>query len=640
MKNMNLKFKIVFITIGIYFCSIVLITILSVKTIGEQMERQITEDGIALTKQMAKHIESANSYEAKIDGLLEEKIKSVAYLIGQKESIDNAFLQEVSNKINVAEINLVDSSRKVIYSNLPGNIGYMYLTKHEMNPLFTNEKTEIIEEVRKSNSDNFYYKYGAILLENDRIIQVGIQIKDIEMLKASLTKQDIVEALGQEENVVYAVIIDKNLIAIAHSDPSRIGIKLQDKGSVTAALEGRNYSDKFFYEAEKVHTQDVLIPLYENGKHIGAINVGLSLKNLNLALRSIIIKAIIIALSFFIISGIILILVLRKVFRPLGDLVQVSKLICDGDLNQRINVNNNDEVGELSTSFNSMMDALQSKMDENNKLMVDVLQYDKLKTEFFANISHELRTPINVIFSALQLMELSYKDKADIKKDVFLKYKDTLKQNIYRLIRLVNNLIDITKIDSGFFEVIIENHNIISVVEDITLSVAQYIENKDIELTFDTEVEEKIIACDPHALERIMLNLLSNSVKFTKPGGNIKVNIFDKDKSIIISVTDTGSGIPKNKLDVIFQRFRQADELHTRNHEGSGIGLALTKELVQMHGGNISVESEYGIGTSFIIEIPIKVIAENGKEKDMPNYMPQSHIEKINLEFSDIYNSN
>jgi signal transduction histidine kinase len=638
-KNMNLKYKIVFIVVTIYFLAIFLLTLLSVRTIEEQMENQITEDGIALTKQMAKHIESANLYEDKIDSLLEDKIKTAAYLVGQKEDINNTYLQEVSKKINIAEINIIDpSSRKVIFSNIPGNMEYLYLENHLINALFTKEKTEIIEEIRKSNSDNFYYKYGGMLLDNGRIIQVGIQVNDIEKLKASLTKQDIVETLGKEENVIYAVIIDKNLKAIAHSDKSRIGIELKDKGSIAAAIEGKTYSDKFYYEKEKINTQDVLIPIYEDGEHIGAINVGLSLKHLNIALHNTIIKATIVALMFFIISGLILILVLRKVFGPLGELVQVSKLICEGDLKQRIAVSNYDEVGILSTSFNSMMDTLQSKMDENNKLMEDVLQYDKLKTEFFANISHELRTPLNIIFSALQLIEHSYKESADIKdKDVFLKYKDTIKQNIYRLIRLVNNLIDITKIDSGFFQVSFENHNIISVIEDITLSVAQYIENKSIELTFDTEVEEKIIACDPHALERIMLNLLSNSVKFTKSGGNIKVNIYDKGSSIIISVIDTGTGIRNDKLDVIFNRFRQADDLHTRNHEGSGIGLALVKELVQMHGGNISVKSEFGIGTNFIIEIPVRSIDDEDKQEEKPCYMPQNHIEKINLEFSDIY---
>lgn len=636
LKSTDLKFKIISISISIYFISFVLLTLLALNITKEQMKKQITEDGIVLAKQIGKHIEYANSYEKRIDDLLTDKIKAVAYLISKNHNIDDAYLIEVAKIADVSEINLISKEKKVTNSNLERNVGYSIPKEHPINSAFTKNEKEIIEEIRQSTTDNNFYKYGAISLEDGSIIQVGIQVDDINKLKVSLTKQDVVETLGKEENVVYALIIDKNLKAIAHSDITRIGINLTDKGSYEAAINGKIYSDKYFYEKENVKVQDVLIPLYENGEHLGAINVGLSLENLNIALKNTIIKAIVIAVIFFIIGGAILILLLRKVFRPLEDLVSISKLICDGDLNQRIVYENQDEVGVLSYSFNCMMDTIESKINENNKLMEEVLQYDKLKTEFFANISHELRTPINVIFSALQLMEIDIQANTQYNNSMFIKYKDTIKQNIYRLIRLVNNLIDITKIDSGFFEVNLQNHNIVSVVEDITLSVAQYIENKSIELTFDTEIEERITGCDPYAFERIMLNLLSNAVKFTPAGGKIQVNLFDKKDRILITVSDTGQGIPEEKLEVIFDRFRQATDFNTRNHEGSGIGLALVKELVKLHGGSISVKSKYGLGTTFIIEIPIKII-EDSSPIELLNTIGENHIEKINMEFSDIY---
>lgn len=641
LEKRNLKFKIIVISVCIYFFSFFLLIIMSLSTITEQMEEQLTEDGITLTKQIAKNLEYANLYEDKIDALLTDKIKTVAYLVGEQEQVDNDYLNKVADVVNVQEINIIDENRKVIYSNLSNNLGFIYSKNHPMDPLLTGKITEINEDIRKSTSDDFFYKYGGRKLKSGRTIQVGIQVDNIEKLKSSLTRQDIVESIGKEDNVVYALIIDKNLKAIAHSDPSRIGVKLNDKGSKLAAIEGKVYSARFYYEKEKVHTQDVLIPLYENGEHVGAINIGLSLNNLNEALKKTILKSITIGISYFIITIIILIILLDKLFKPLGELVRISGLISQGDLTQRIKVKEKDEVGALSSSFNSMVDSLQNKMNENNKLVEEVIQYDKLKTEFFANISHELRTPINVIFSALQLIELHNKESEDIEiNHAFNKYKDTIKQNIYRLIRLVNNLIDITKIDSGFFNINLGNYNIISVIEDITLSVANYIENKSIELTFDTEIEEKIMACDPYALERIMLNLLSNAVKFTKPGGKIKVNIFDKITTLQISIIDTGVGIQQDKLEVIFQRFRQAEDLNTRNHEGSGIGLALVKELVEMHEGKISVKSEYGIGTRFLIELPIKVLDEKTEERETQAHIEQSHIEKINIEFSDIYNNN
>lgn len=183
------------------------------------------------------------------------------------------------------------------------------------------------------------------------------------------------------------------------------------------------------------------------------------------------------------------------------------------------------------------------------------------------------------------------------------------------------------------------NCNIISIVEEITLSIAGYSNSKNIDLVFDTDVEEKIIACDPDKIERIMLNLLSNSLKFTNEGGKIFVNIFNGEEYITISVQDNGIGIPENKIDIIFDRFRQVDKSFTRSYEGSGIGLSLVKSLLEMQGGAISVESIYGTGTKFTIKFPVKVLKhDNNEEKDKKdNNMMDSCVEKIKIEFSDIY---
>lgn len=274
-------------------------------------------------------------------------------------------------------------------------------------------------------------------------------------------------------------------------------------------------------------------------------------------------------------------------------------------------------------------------LKETRKKLDEVLEYDKLKTEFFANISHELRTPLNVILSTLQLMEYRVENnKIDLTQED--KYLRITKQNCYRLLRLINNLIDITKIDSGYFSVNMKNYNIIHIIEEITLSVVEYIENKDITLLFDTDVEEKIMACDPDQLERIILNLLSNAVKFTKPGGKIIVTVHDKGENILISVTDTGIGIPEDKLDIIFHRFRQIDKSFTRAHEGSGIGLSLTKSIVEMIGGEINAKSEQGRGSEFIIKLPVKLIDD--RDTVLVNTgIKNNYVDSINIEFSDIY---
>lgn len=163
--------------------------------------------------------------------------------------------------------------------------------------------------------------------------------------------------------------------------------------------------------------------------------------------------------------------------------------------------------------------------------------------------------------------------------------------------------------------------------------------SKEIELEFDTEVEEVLISCDLDKIETVILNLLSNAIKFTKENGRIFVNLFCKDNYLTISVRDTGIGISKDKVGLIFERFRQVEHTLVKSYEGSGIGLSLVKSIVELHGGSIYVKSEEGIGSEFIIEIPIKVIP--GLEvvkKNYDNYTyNNSGVKKVNLEFPDIY---
>lgn len=261
---------------------------------------------------------------------------------------------------------------------------------------------------------------------------------------------------------------------------------------------------------------------------------------------------------------------------------------------------------------------------------------NNVKSQFLANISHELKTPINVIVSALQMSNIVVKDieLIDIKKKLY-KYNGIMKQNSYRLVRLINNLINITKIDSGFMIMTRQNANIVKIVEDITLSVASFIEGKQIELVFDTDVEEKITACDSYKIETIIFNLLSNAAKFTNADGKITVNIFDREEYIIISVKDTGIGIADVNKQNIFERFIQIDDTAHRNSEGSGIGLSLVKSFVEMHGGEITIESILGEGSNFIIKLPIVVLDET--KENNGNYINTSYSDRMNIEFSDIY---
>lgn len=260
----------------------------------------------------------------------------------------------------------------------------------------------------------------------------------------------------------------------------------------------------------------------------------------------------------------------------------------------------------------------------------------KIQDEIFANISHELKTPLNVIFSTNQLIEFYCKDDSlEDNKEKISKSIDIIKQNCYRFTKLINNIVDISKMNSGFFKLNLSNENIVNITEDIVQSVSDYIKVKGLNIVFDTNTEEKIIACDPDKIERIILNLISNAIKFTNASGSIFINLNDKGDNVEILIKDTGIGMDKKHLNKIFKRFHQIDKSLSRNAEGSGIGLYLVSSLVKLHGGKISVDSEVGKGSTFKVVLPAKTVEDVeviGIIKPANN-----KIEMINIEFSDIY---
>lgn len=280
------------------------------------------------------------------------------------------------------------------------------------------------------------------------------------------------------------------------------------------------------------------------------------------------------------------------------------------------------------------VESLQEDVAKNLKLLNETREFNNLITNFFTNMSHELKTPVNVIYAAIQTINIfldDYKPENSIKCKSYLK---TMKQNCLRMIRLINNLLDITKLDSGFIKINKKNGDIVSVVEDIVQSIASYVESKQISLIFDTDVEEKVIGFDHDMVERIMLNLISNALKYSHANGRIFINIIEKKSSVVIEIEDEGEGIPKDKLKVIFERFGQVNNTLSRKCEGTGIGLYLVKSFAEMHGGKISVVSEEGKGSKFFIELPA-ILAENENPTDKMLF--KTKVEKIEIEFSDIY---
>lgn len=288
---------------------------------------------------------------------------------------------------------------------------------------------------------------------------------------------------------------------------------------------------------------------------------------------------------------------------------------------------------EESISLNNKV----SGFDELKIKYKEIKEIEKAKSQFFANLSHEIKTPINIIYSCIQLLDINKKNGEKSLSDAYNKYEHTLKQNCYRLLRLVNNLVDMTKIDSGYMKLIFINCEIVSLVEDITLSIVPYVESKNINIVFDTYIEELKIRCDPESMERVILNLLSNAIKFTDNNGNISVFIEADEKYVFIRVKDDGIGISEDIREEIFNRFVQEDKSFNRKKEGSGIGLALVKSLVELHDGEVYLE-KVSKGSEFVVKLPnIKIHEELNVYNKVMDAESKPLVQKIHIEFSDIY---
>ncbi|MCC0684511.1 ATP-binding protein [Clostridioides sp. ZZV14-6345] len=278
--------------------------------------------------------------------------------------------------------------------------------------------------------------------------------------------------------------------------------------------------------------------------------------------------------------------------------------------------------------------SVQRESERLKKALIKQRQYDQMKMEFYANISHELKTPLNNIYSSVQLVENLYKKGKIIDfQDILREHIKTTKQNMFRLLRLIDNIINISQVKSDIYKIKAVNFDIIDITERIVTSISSYAKSKGIDLIFDTDEETVMVGLDPESIERIILNILSNAIKFTLEGGEILVGIYKKGETVEIIIKDTGVGIDKEKLNDIFNRFKQIENSGISNEFGSGIGLCLTKSLIEIQHGEIYIDSKLGEGTDVKIIFPIKEVVEEVYDKS--NY--NDNIEKFEIEFFDIY---
>ncbi len=391
-KCSSIKFKFISALLVILLIIISSLSFMSIRTIQKSIKQQLEQDGTHLVKQIILQIENNNETINSIDELLENSMISICNIIAKGEFMSDNYLVELAKSSNVSEINLANKDGVITYSNLNENIGFVYPKEHAVSKLIYGNDNKIVEEIRKSSVSNDYYKYSAIKLKDGNVLQIGILANDIEYIKDSVSNQKIIEKIAKQEGIEFVTIIDKDLIAVAHSDKASIGKLCDDKGSKEAAKNGNEYAWEYEYKPG-LWVYDVLVPLYNKGKHIGAVDIGISMKNLENVKKHMVINTIIVACIAFAISLGIIILLLNRMLKPLDEVIEVSNKVSDGDLTKVININSNNEIGMLASTFNKMTSNLRNmttKIKETTSGITDFSQELISSTEQVVVVSEQI----------------------------------------------------------------------------------------------------------------------------------------------------------------------------------------------------------------------------------------------------------
>jgi signal transduction histidine kinase len=313
-------------------------------------------------------------------------------------------------------------------------------------------------------------------------------------------------------------------------------------------------------------------------------------------------------------------LIVRYVIvKPVAHLKEVSDAISAGELNVRSEIQTGDEFEDLSHAFNrmlrnlvSMQDRLRKangdldhKVDELAQANLALYESNRLKSDFLATMSHELRTPLNSILGFSQVL-LS----ADHLDDKQRRWVGNIQTSGGQLLNLINDILDLAKIEAGKMEVHLAEFSIIDVCEGQLSMFRPLAEKKNIDLREQVDADIPLLRQDAGKLQQILANLISNAIKFTPDGGRVLLRASADGKQLVITVADTGVGIAPHEQELVFEKFRQSGNPLTREHAGTGLGLSIVRELTRLLGGEVTLESELGRGSTFTVRLPIHLSVE------------------------------
>jgi len=322
-----------------------------------------------------------------------------------------------------------------------------------------------------------------------------------------------------------------------------------------------------------------------------------TVQNLNAEIFTIILRAVLIG---FAIAVIISLIISKTLISPIQGMTKAAEAMADGDFSKKIPVETADEVGILAKTFNDMAAQIETMLEELQRV-------ETLRREFVANVSHELRTPLTNIRSYAETIS----DNQDIPPETEEEFLRIIINQSDRMTKIVQDLLELSRYDSGASVIAPEEFSIDQAVRDVYAAIALEARKRGHVLNLELEWKLPHIKGDRAKIEQVLMNIISNAIKYTPDGGTIAIYSGTSDGCVWVKIEDTGVGIPPEDLLHVFDRFYRVDKARSRESGGTGLGLSIAKEIVSRHGGDITIESKPGTGTSVTVKLPIEWSVES-----------------------------
>lgn len=366
-KKASIKTKLTIMPIILVVLAVAIICTFSSIMTRNSLFDEMRRNGQFLLEQFAQRLNDNTKSLETINHIIEDDIRKAADSVKNLGEINNESITKIANNLQIDELNYFDAQGVILYSNVPENLGWQPDESHPLYGLLHSNQTELMEDIRVDAVSGAYKKYGAVKFADGTFVQAGLNADKVNELTDQFKYQKLIENLAENEEVVYALFIDKDLKAAAHSDTDRIGLDLsEDKGAISAVVEGKPYASEQFYEGANVHVYDLVYPVVIDGEVIGAVNIGFSMANVKATVRNNIIQTIIIGLIAVGLLGAILYITSNNAVKTISKLREQMRFMASGDFSRDVPkdlLDKNDEFGEISNAVNIMQSSVRSMIE-------------------------------------------------------------------------------------------------------------------------------------------------------------------------------------------------------------------------------------------------------------------------------------